>query len=260
MTIELITFPLSHFCEKARWALDRAGIDHTEVGHLPMLQIPAVRRAGGARQVPVLVSDGAGVPDSTAILHWIDQRVDKSKRLFPEEPALRREVEEWEERFDKTLGPAARRIAYLHLLPEAARLQRYLVFALPRWEKKLFAIYRPLLALIIRKALRVTAANAARDEEKLRALFEEVAARLADGRHYLVGDRFTAADLTFASLGAPLLQPANYGVPLPPLDELPAGLRERVLHYRETPAGKFLLRLYQQERGISRLRQTVRAA
>ena len=35
------------------------------------------------------------------------------------------------------------------------------------------------------------------------AVFDSVGERLADGRPYLMGDRFTAADLTFASLSAP---------------------------------------------------------
>ena len=46
-------------------------------------------------------------------------------------------------------------------------------------------------------------------------VFEDIAARLAGGRRYLVGDRFTAADLTLAALAAPALLPAGYGVRLP---------------------------------------------
>ncbi len=53
----LITIPVSHFCEKARWALEHAGIPYVEEGHLPFFSIRAVRRAGGRRSVPVLVTD-----------------------------------------------------------------------------------------------------------------------------------------------------------------------------------------------------------
>jgi glutathione S-transferase len=254
MTLRLITLPISHFCEKARWALDRSGLAYVEDGYLPMLQILAVRRAGGQRQVPVLVTEQGGVPDSTNILHWIDGKTAPAKRLFPEEPQLRGEVEELEEIFDKKLGPAARRIVYLHLLPERALLKRYFVHGLPGWQKAIFPAYLPALSLMIRRGLRVTADNAARDEEKLKLLFEEIARRLGDGRKYLTGDRFTAADLTFAALGAPLVSPERYGVPLPTLEELPMALRERREQYRATVAGQFILRLYAEERGNSPLR------
>ena len=32
----LITIPISHYCEKARWALDRARQPYVEVRHLPL--------------------------------------------------------------------------------------------------------------------------------------------------------------------------------------------------------------------------------
>ena len=46
--------------------------------------------------------------------------------------------------------------------------------------------------------------------------FDAVAARLDDGRRYLCGDAFTAADLAFAALAAPALVPPEYGVAAPP--------------------------------------------
>ena len=30
----LVTIPISHYCEKARWALDRAGLDYREERHV----------------------------------------------------------------------------------------------------------------------------------------------------------------------------------------------------------------------------------
>ena len=40
--------------------------------------------------------------------------------------------------------------------------------------------------------------------DALREVFQQVDERLADGRQFLVGDRFTAADLTFAALASPV--------------------------------------------------------
>ena len=65
--------------------------------------------------------------------------------------------------------------------------------------------------------------------------FDFVAELLADGRAYLCGDRFSAADLTFAALAAPMVVPPEYTVPLPQPDALPSGPRGLVERAREHP-------------------------
>jgi glutathione S-transferase len=81
----------------------------------------------------------------------------------------------------------------------------------------------------------------------VQAVFDEVARRL-DGREYLVGDRFSRADLSFAALSAAVLIPENYGVPFPRLDELPQEMAEGAQSFRDHPAGAFALRMYARHR------------
>ena len=58
---QLITFAASHFCEKARWALDWHGISYDEVGWPPGLhRILAKRRGLKEAKVPILF-DGEDV-------------------------------------------------------------------------------------------------------------------------------------------------------------------------------------------------------
>jgi len=46
MTVpRLITIPINHFCEKARWALDRAAIAYREERHVQGIHQIAARRA-----------------------------------------------------------------------------------------------------------------------------------------------------------------------------------------------------------------------
>jgi glutathione S-transferase len=82
--------------------------------------------------------------------------------------------------------------------------------------------------------------------ESICKTFETVETLLADGRTYLVGDRFSAADLTFTTLAAAMVLPAGYGVALPLLDHLPAAMVTSIQQFRETAGGKFVLRLYQE--------------
>ena len=54
----------------------------------------------------------------------------------------------------------------------------------------------PIVARVIDRVLDVTPATAARAETEVREYFDGLAERLRDGRPYLCGERFTAADLT----------------------------------------------------------------
>ena len=45
--LRLITIPISHYCEKARWALERAGLPYREERHVQGIHRLAARRAGG---------------------------------------------------------------------------------------------------------------------------------------------------------------------------------------------------------------------
>ena len=104
---ELITIPISHYCEKARWALDRAGVPFRERAHLQVLHWWPVRRAGGRWTAPVLVCpDGRALPDSSDILSFADA---EGARLFP---AGSEEVRVLEREFDDRLGPHGRRWMY----------------------------------------------------------------------------------------------------------------------------------------------------
>jgi len=107
----------------------------------------------------------------------------------------------------------------------------------------------PLVLGLIRSSFRITPESAQRSLERVRDVFREVDERLADGRRYLVGERFTAADLTFAALAAPALFPAGCRAAYPALDEAPAAMREEVLRLRNSDAGRFALRAYLEERG-----------
>jgi glutathione S-transferase len=80
-------------------------------------------------------------------------------------------------------------------------------------------------------------------------VFTDVGEQLSDGRPYLVAGRFTAADLTFASLAAPMLLAPGCRAIQPPLDAVPKAMREEVLRLRGTRAGEFALRLFVEKRG-----------
>ncbi len=102
----------------------------------------------------------------------------------------------------------------------------------------------------MRKQLKIDAFTAAASQDHIDQQFATVGERLKDGRRYLVGNRFTAADLTFASLAAPILLPEHFGDRVLPLDKQPPLLAELIQKWRNTQAGQFAMRMYADERSI----------
>jgi glutathione S-transferase len=240
----LVTIPFSHYCEKARWGLDHAGVAHVEAPYLPMLHVPAVKAVGGDHQVPVLVTADGLVADSTDILRWCDAQTAPERRLWPDDPVLAAEVSAWEERFDAELGPDARRVAYGGVLGDAAYLRGMVARTLPPWQRAVFAVARLPAVAMIRRAYGIHPAGVARARSRLDALFADVGACLADGRPYLVGERFTAADLTFAALAGPVVFPPELDAIYGRLEDAPAEVRGVVAEIRAMPAGRHVLAVY----------------
>jgi glutathione S-transferase len=237
----LITIPISHYCEKARWALDRAGLPYREEPHLQAIHWAHVWRAGRGRTAPVLVTSEGALTESSDILRWVDSRSDLDLYPQPEVAAL-------EAHLDAELGPHGRRWMYHRILARPDLVRAYGAPGVPRWERAVLPALLPLVSRVINRYLDVDDATAAESRDRVRAVFGEIGDRLADGRRFLVGETFTAADLTFAALAASVLVPPRYGVPLPQPELLPEPFAGEVRAMREHPAGRFALRLYDQER------------
>jgi glutathione S-transferase len=244
----LITIPISHYCEKARWALDRVGVGYRERAHLQLIHWFAARRAGGGRTVPVLVWDDRVLADSADIVDEADARAPPDRRLYPDDPGDAAEVRALERDFDTNLGPHGRRWMYNEMRGRRDLAIAYGCTGVPTWERRALPVAYPAVARVIDRFLDITPASAAQSEAQVRVVFDAVAERLEDGRPYLCGDRFTAADLTFAALAASVLMPPEYGVPLPQPEELPQAMATVVREFRAHPAGAFALSMFREER------------
>jgi glutathione S-transferase len=245
-TRRLITIPISHYCEKARWALDWAGLPYREEPWLPVLNRLATRRAGGGNTVPVLVCAEGTFADSSAILRYASDRSPAGRRLYPE--GADAEIAEWCRDFDRGFGVAARLWTYAQLLPHRRLAIRYAAHGLPAWQRVTLRLGYPALAGVLRRGLGLTPASVERATARVARTFDRVAAALADGRPYLFGDAFTAADLTFAALAAAVVMPFEYGVPLLQPISLPPAVAAAVDAWRAHPAGAFALRQFREHR------------
>jgi len=243
--VRLVTIPFSHYCEKARWALDRARVDYVEEPHPPILSWLATLGARGTRTAPVLVTADGVLSESTDILRFADRYGSAPSPLFP---TGNRDVEALEDRLDERLGPAARRFAYYYVLDDRELTRALLARGVGRWESRFASRGAPLIAGLIRRGLKIDRAGFERSLTVIERELSHVEALLADGRRYLTGDAFTAADLTFAALAVPLILPQAYLRYTGDLSSLPPALWDRVATYRTRPAGRFALHIYDEER------------
>jgi glutathione S-transferase len=244
----LITIPISHYCEKARWALERAGLAYSEERHVQGVHRIVARRAGGGSTVPVLVAPEGVFAESEQILAYADESLPEAVRLFPADPESRTEVETVSRWLDEGLGPDGRRLMYAHMLEQRRLMLRVNCQGVPAWERRVMTALWPLAVRWGKRELGIGPASRHDDEARVRHAFDAVADRLADGRRYLCGDRFSAADLTFAALSASVLVPPEYGVSLPQPEILPAQIANPVRAFRAHPAGEYALRLFREER------------
>lgn len=243
----LVTIPTSHYCEKARWALDRAGIAYVERGHLPFFSRLATWRSGRWSSVPLLRDGDEIIADSTSIMRWASERGPAERRLYPEAPEARHTVDELVKRIDLGIGRAARILMLAHVLPNRRAALKLARTGVPKLEWLGMGAIYPVAHLGMRRLYGITDQTVRDARRELDEELTDLSRLFNDGRRYLTGDRFTAADLTLAALAAPIVLPA--GVPrIPAFDDLPPEGRADVERYRATRAGAHVLRLYHEER------------
>ena len=240
----LITIPVSHYCEKVRWALDYLKLPYVEEAHMPPFYKFATTKAGGGT-VPVLITEDGNFTDSTDILKYLDSIVSDDEKLYLTGSQQRQQVEELEALFDEKLGPAVRSWAYFYIIDNSKIIQPKWTQNVPSLEKFLFPVIFPAMRSLVIKKYEVNAESATQYYQQIENVFVKVNELLADGRKYLVGDKISAADISFASLAAPILQPPQHPIKSSDSQELPAEFLSKINNLQKTAAGKFVLNLYE---------------
>lgn len=248
--MRLITIPMSHYCEKARWGLVRLGIAYREVRHLQVFHYPRTYWVSRGPSVPVLIDGDVVVADSTNILKYLERYAPPGMALYPDDPVERARVNELEDLFDDVLGVESRRWVYFSFSAHPLQAVGIAGQGVPAAEKWLAPLVYPLFRLLIRLLIKPTSANVDAGLNRVRDIVRKTDAMLARGQRYLLGSRFTAADLALACMMAPLVLPRNYGIRLPEVDELPAAAQPLVREFRDTDTGRYVLRLFAEEKPL----------
>jgi glutathione S-transferase len=215
---------VSHYSEKARWALDHKRIPHTRRAvTIPGLHIPASiwMTRGASQTFPVMEIDGRRLGDSTEIIAALEERFPE-RPLYPADPEQRRRALELEDFFDEELGPHIRLLAFYELGNDRERFEAVIARSTPGPVARLGS--GAVTYARTYTGLRFGARNeeaAERARVKIVAALDRLEAELGEGE-YLAGDSFSVADLTAASLFYPLVLPDEG--PLPGDEPPPEGL------------------------------------
>jgi glutathione S-transferase len=240
---------ISHYSEKVRWALAYKGIDHQRRSPLPGAHIARAlwMTRGGSVTLPILRIDGRTIADSTAILAALEQGYPEPP-LYPADPAQRRRALELEDYFDEELGPHARVLPFHELINEPDVFAEVASRAVPGplgKAKRFTGAYARAYTSLRWGANDDAAAEAAR--EGIVAAMDRLDAELAtNGGSYLVGETFSVADLTAASLFYPIVGPAEG--PLPADQPSPAALERFRDSLHDRPGFRYVEEMFRRHR------------
>ncbi|BBC23051.1 glutathione S-transferase family protein [Pseudanabaena sp. ABRG5-3] len=187
----LLQFSTSHYCRKARLALGYKQIPYQVENLTPGLHILRVKPLSGKKTVPVLLPQQKNCPavvaDSTEIIRFLED-YQPNPPLYLEDDQQQREALRLEDYFDESIGTAARFVYYQFRANEGKQID-------PSWMSQI-------VIEIVRSQYGINADSAKLASQKIDEAIAMLSERWQNG--YLIGDRFSVADLTVAALLSPL--------------------------------------------------------
>lgn len=248
MTVPLLWhFPISHFNEKVRWALDWKGVPHRRRA-LGATYLPRALFATGRPHLPILFLDGRAIADSTAIIAALEARYPEPA-LYPADADLRREALAFEDFLDEALGPALRTalIGPVFQRDPGAAIA-VLSTGMTAGSRRAMQAATGAFRAFYRSRHAINGATIAASRGQVAAALDRIEATLGPSGH-LVGASFSVADLTAASMLSLLVTPPE--VQYPPAPPVPPEMEEYRAAVAHRPALAWARETYRRHRGRS---------
>jgi glutathione S-transferase len=239
MTVKLVQFRFSPYNEKARWALDFKGIKHIRQNVLPGPHMLPIKRLSGQNKTPVLILEGKAIFNSADIVAALEKYMPQPNLHFAE-PELQARAMQIQKRFDDEWGPRIRRAVLDAFVGDAAYTSR--VFG----GGFLYASIFPFARGIVKKGNGITGPESVADGIQAAKEAFAFVRQEAVKTGYLVGDRFSVADLTAASHLAPCIDPPHLDMERP--KPMPQSLSNWLAEWRKYPGAEWVQKMYRQHR------------
>jgi glutathione S-transferase len=199
---------VSHYNEKARWALDHKGVEHDRRAPVPgshMLFASWLTRGRG-KTFPVLELDGERIVDSTRIIEALERSYPEPP-LYPADPEERSRALGLEDFFDEEFGPHVRLLVWHEAIKDPEGFAEWASQQVPAPLNRRSRPAGAFASTFVKLRYGAASDDAAETARaKIVTGLDRLEAELGSG-DYLVGDSFTVADLTAASLMYPLVRP-----------------------------------------------------
>ena len=222
--LTLYQFPISHYCEKIRWALE-----YKKVNLLPGLHAKKANKLTSNSSLPILVHDKKVINESSEIISYLDQAFPENS-LTPDDQNLKQEAMQWEQFADEELGSDVRRVCYNTLLNHPDIITPYFTDNGPWYGKLYMKVTFPKLSQTMRKLMKLDDTTVIQINQRLSQAIEKAYTHIKD-KEFFVGNSFTRADLAVASLLAPLCKAKNYGIEWP--EKFPEPLHSTISEYKD---------------------------
>jgi glutathione S-transferase len=196
--ITLYQFQFSHYCEKARWALDYRGLQYKTYNLLPGFHVRTAQKLGAKSTLPFILDGEKLIQGSDRIIDYADQK-GSGNRLTPTNPELMSKAFEWERFLEREVGNPLRAWFYYHTLPDRRRALQFLLDGAPWWGKPVFAVIFPVIRSAMLKQMKINAETASQSEKRLVAALERLEGAL-EKVPFLVDNSFSRADLSACAL------------------------------------------------------------
>ncbi|MGH2837455.1 MAG: glutathione S-transferase family protein, partial [Thermoleophilaceae bacterium] len=240
---------ISHFNEKARWALDFKGIPHERRSVFPgMQELRARTLRGGTSTLPVVDIDGTRIGDSTRIIEQLELRWPEPP-LYPADPDERQRALELEDFFDEHCAHELRRALFDPLL-QHPELMAEATGTDHRRGGSVVGVLFPIVNRAVRFKYDVNPERAAEARRVVEAAMDRIEQERGPSG-YLVGDSFSVADLGAAAILSVLVRPPEFPYHQVDPSKDPPELREWWEPLAERPAWKYVLEMYARHRGVS---------
>ena len=241
----LYQFPLSHFCEKARWLLD-----HKELEYVAQNLTPGVHRAfaqlkTGQNKLPILRDDQQWIADSSRIALYLDQCYPEHA-LFYSSEKLKKQILQIDARAAE-LGMYVRRWGLAHMVASDESMD--ILIGEKGYLRRFEKYTKPILKTLLSKGYELEPDKVADAQVQMDLIIAEFNQILIENHgRYLVGKRLTLADIAVCSMLAPVLQLAG----TPWEKESNEEWSDTFQHYRDhlldLPLGQYIQRIYRTER------------
>lgn len=213
--MHLLQFSTSHYCRKARLILGYKKIAYEVENLTPGLHVLRVKPLTGGQTLPVLLSEGGAIGDSTEIWRYLEKEYPEPSLILGDRHQ-QQQAELLEDWLDESLGVATRFIYYHYRSREGKAID-------PSW-------FSQAIIQIVKTQYNINLHAVALATQRLE-LGLKILGDSWQNQPHLIGEQISIADITAAALLSPLALIPHYRTQYPWLFQRIQDIHQ---HCRET--------------------------